>query len=161
MMPKEPAARARSITVVAALMTAAFTFNTTENLPIGLIASDLQVADPSVGHLVTGYGLTVAAASLPPAHLTKDVPRRYVLTAVLGALVLASWASASVASYGLLLAARVVTALGQALFWAVMGPVAVGLFSPAVRGRGQGPGTCAGQGRVRSRDAAATTASTW
>ncbi|MYR56797.1 MFS transporter [Streptomyces sp. SID625] len=122
-------------------MTAAFTFNTTENLPIGLIrliASDLHVADPSVGYLVTGYGLTVAAASLPLAHLTKNVPRRHVLTAVLGALVLASWASASVASYGLLLAARVVTALGQALFWAVMGPVAVGLFSPAVRGRVMG-----------------------
>lgn len=31
--------------------------------------------------------------------------------------------------------ARLVTALAQALFWAVMRPVAVGLFAPAVRGR--------------------------
>ena len=35
----------------------------------------------------------------------------------------------------MLLAARVATALAQALFWAVMGPVAVGLFAPERRGR--------------------------
>ncbi|MET9831123.1 MFS transporter [Streptomyces sp. NPDC006385] len=125
--------------VVAALMLAAFTFNTTENLPVGLLAlmaDDLRVSLPAVGALVTGYGLTVAVVSLPLAHVTRSVPRRYLLTGLLGLLAAASWVSAlGGVSYGTLLAARVATALAQAVFWSVMGPVAVGLFPPERRGR--------------------------
>ncbi|MGI5372922.1 MFS transporter [Streptomyces sp. CA-251387] len=126
-------------TVVAALMLAAFTFNTTENLPVGLLAlmaEDLRVPLAAVGALVTGYGLTVAVVSLPLAHVTRSVPRRYLLAGLLGLLAAASWVSAlGGVSYGVLLAARVATAVAQALFWAVMGPVAVGLFPPGRRGR--------------------------
>ncbi|MGI5451827.1 MFS transporter [Streptomyces sp. CA-249302] len=128
--------------VVAALMLATFTFNTTENLPVGLLslmAADLHVSLGAVGVLVTGYGLTVAAVSLPFARVTRSMPRRYLLAGLLGLLTVASWASALHAvSYGLLLAARVVTALAQAAFWVVVGPVAVGLFPPERRGRVMG-----------------------
>ncbi|MGN5636132.1 MFS transporter, partial [Streptomyces sp. AC154] len=118
-------------------MLAAFTFNTAENLPIGLlelIAEGLHVSLPSVGYLVTGYGVTVAVASLPLAHFTRTLPRRHVLTGLLAALVVSSLVAAAAGSYGTLLGARLLTALAQALFWAVMGPVAVGLFRPGVRG---------------------------
>jgi predicted MFS family arabinose efflux permease len=132
----------RRAAVVAALMLAAFTFNTTENLPVGLlslISDDLRVSLTSVGLLVTGYGLTVAVVSLPVAHVTRSIPRRHLLSGLLGLLVLATWVSSlGTVSYGLLLAARVATALAQALFWAVMGPVAVGLFPPERRGRVMG-----------------------
>ncbi|GGJ70425.1 MFS transporter [Streptomyces brasiliensis] len=125
--------------VVAALMLAAFTFNTTENLPVGLLslmAADLRVPLVAVGALVTGYGLAVAVVSLPLAHVTRSVPRRYLLAGLLGLLAVASWVSAlGGVSYGLLLVARLATAMAQALFWAVMGPVAVGLFPPERRGR--------------------------
>ncbi|MFJ6406656.1 MFS transporter [Streptomyces hydrogenans] len=119
-------------------MLAAFTFNTAENLPVGLlerISASLEVSLPAVGLLVTGYGLTVAVASVPLTHLVRGVPRRHVLSGVLAALVVSSAGAALAASYGQLLAARLLTALAQALFWAVMGPVAVGLFAPGVRGR--------------------------
>ncbi|MFG2556012.1 MFS transporter [Streptomyces sp. NPDC048581] len=129
----------RRAAVVAALMLAAFTFNSTENLPVGLLAlmaDDLRVSLAAVGALVTGYGLTVAVVSLPLAHATRSVPRRYLLAGLLGLLAVASWVSAlGGVSYGVLLAARVATALAQAVFWAVMGPVAVGLFPPERRGR--------------------------
>lgn len=129
----------RRAAVVAALMLAAFTFNTAENLPVGLLslmADDLRVSLAAVGVLVTGYGLTVAVVSLPLAHLTRSVPRRYLLGGLLGLLAVASWVSSlGGVSYGVLLAARVATALAQAVFWAVMGPVAVGLFPPERRGR--------------------------
>ncbi|MFD9002225.1 MFS transporter [Streptomyces sp. NPDC059582] len=129
----------RRAAVVAALMLAAFTFNTTENLPVGLLSlmsAGLRVPLAAVGVLVTGYGLTVAVVSLPVAHATRSVPRRRLLTGLLGLLALACWAAAlDTVSYGLLLASRLVTALAQALFWAVMGPVAVGLFPPERRGR--------------------------
>ncbi|WP_326558477.1 MFS transporter [Micromonospora sp. NBC_01796] len=128
----------RRVLVLLALALSAFAFNTTENLPIGLlrlIAADLDVSLPSVGYLVTGYGLTVAVVSLPLAQVTRRMPRRHVLSGLLAVLVLSTLVSVLAPSYGVLLAARVVTALAQALFWAVMAPVAVGLFSPAVRGR--------------------------
>lgn len=129
----------RRAAVVAALMLAAFTFNTTENLPVGLLAlmaDDLRVSLTAVGTLVTGYGLTVAVVSLPLAHVTRSVPRRYLLAGLLGLLALGSWVSAlGEVSYGVLLVARVATALAQAVFWSVMGPVAVGLFAPERRGR--------------------------
>ncbi|MFI8368202.1 MFS transporter [Streptomyces sp. NPDC085466] len=128
-------------------MPAAFTFNTAENLPIGLldvIADGLHVSVPAVGLLVTGYGLTVAVASVPLAHAVRAVPRRHVLTALLAALVVSSLVAALAPSYGVLLGARLLTALAQALFWAVMGPVAVGLFPPEVRGRVVGALSVAG-----------------
>ncbi|WP_231931558.1 MFS transporter [Micromonospora echinospora] len=126
------------MTVLLALALSAFTFNTTENLPIGLlplISEDLDVTFSSVGYLVTGYGLTVAVVSLPLAQVTRDLPRRWVLTGVLAVLVVSTLISIVAASYWVLLTARIATAVAQALFWAVMAPVAVGLFAPEVRGR--------------------------
>ncbi|MFB0617806.1 MFS transporter [Streptomyces sp. AGS-58] len=128
-------------------MLAAFTFNTAENLPIGLlelISESLSVPVPAVGLLVTGYGVTVAVASLPLAHVTRAVPRRHVLTGLLAVLVVSGPVAALATSYWLLLVARLWTALAQALFWAVMGPVAVGLFAPGVRGRVVGALSVAG-----------------
>jgi len=124
--------------VLAALMLTAFTFNTAENLPTGLlelIAESLRVSVSAVGLLVTGNGVTVAVASVPLTHVMRGVARRHVLTTLLAALVVSSVAAALATSYWLLLAARLLTAPAQALFWAVMGPVAVGLFPPAVHGR--------------------------
>ncbi|MFI6207198.1 MFS transporter [Streptomyces sp. NPDC051041] len=137
MVTTQPASWHR-LAVLAALMLAAFTFNTAENLPVGLlelISEGLQVSVSAVGYLVTGYGVTVAVASLPLAHVTRVMPRRYVLTGLLAALIVSSLVAALATSYSVLLAARLVTALAQALFWAVMGPVAVGLFPPEIRGR--------------------------
>ncbi|MEU1470994.1 MFS transporter [Streptomyces sp. NPDC005761] len=128
-------------------MLAAFTFNTAENLPIGLlelISGSLRVSVSAVGFLVTGYGVTVAVASLPLAHGVRAVPRRHVLTGLLTALVASSLVAALATSYWLLLVTRLLTALAQALFWAVMGPVAVGLFAPEVRGRVVGALSVAG-----------------
>ncbi|WP_203601874.1 MFS transporter [Streptomyces sp. SID9727] len=128
-------------------MLAAFTFNTAENLPIGLlevISDSLRVSVQAVGLLVTGYGVTVAVASVPLAHGMRAVPRRHVLTGLLAALVVSSLIAALAASYWVLLAARLLTALAQALFWAVMGPVAVGLFAPRLRGRVVGALSVAG-----------------
>ncbi|MEV1049015.1 MFS transporter [Streptomyces sp. NPDC049916] len=128
-------------------MLAAFTFNTAENLPVGLlelISGSLRVSVSAVGLLVTGYGVAVAIASIPLAHVTRTVPRRRVLSGVLAALVVSSLIASLANDYWLLLTARLLTALAQALFWAVMGPVAVGLFAPEVRGRVMGALSVAG-----------------
>ncbi|MEV6923347.1 MFS transporter [Dactylosporangium sp. NPDC051485] len=128
----------RRVSVLAAVALSAFMFNTTESLPIGLLqlmAGDLHVSLPAVGLLVSGYGLVVAVVSLPLAHWTRHLPRRHVLAGVLGLLAAASLVSVLASSYAIVLGSRIVVALAQALFWAVMGATAVGQFSPAVRGR--------------------------
>jgi DHA1 family inner membrane transport protein len=127
----------RSVAALAALMLAAFSYLTIELLPVGLlpvIAGDLGVSLAAVGLLVTGYGLTVAVASLPLTHLVRRIPRRHLLSGLLAVFVAATCVAVT-GGYGLLLAGRVATALSQAVFWSVVAPAAAALFSPQVRGR--------------------------
>lgn len=133
--PRGPSAAAGA---VAALAVAAFCYGTTESLPVGLlpvIAGDLHTSLPAAGLLVTGYGATVAVVSVPLVRAVMRVPRRALLSALLVAFVVSTWASVLAPSYGLLLAARLVTALSQAIFWPVATVTAAGMFSPRVRGR--------------------------
>ncbi|TMR15823.1 MFS transporter [Nonomuraea turkmeniaca] len=117
---------------------AVFTYVTTESLPIGLlplIAKDFVTSASAVGLLVTGYGLIIVVVSLPLTQLTRRVPRRRLLCILLGVFVVATCLSAVAWNYWLLMGARMVTALSQALFWAVVTPAAAGLFRAEVRGR--------------------------
>lgn len=128
----------RAYLALTALALSAFIYVTTETLPIGLlpqIAGDLHVAESSVGLLVTAYGFVVVVATVPLTRLTQRWPRRRLITVLLATYVVATGLSAAAPSYPLLLAARVVTALSQAVFWAVVTPAAAALFPPATRGR--------------------------
>ena len=128
----------RAVAVLMALSLSTFTYVTTEILPIGLlplIAADLDVSESAVGLLVSGYGLVVVVASLPLTRLTRRIPRRLLLSGLLGVLVVATAASVLVSDYGTLLASRLVVALSQALFWSVVTPATAGLFEARVRGR--------------------------
>jgi DHA1 family inner membrane transport protein len=133
-----PGRHSTATAVGALLAVAAFAYVTTETLPIGLlllITADLDVSPSAAGLLVTWYGLVVVVASIPLTHLTRRVPRRLLLSGALAVFVLTSWVSAAASSYWVLVSARVVTALSQALFWSVVVPTAAGLFAPRVRGR--------------------------
>jgi predicted MFS family arabinose efflux permease len=124
--------------VLGAMALSVFAFVTTETLPIGLlplIARDLHTTTGAVGLLVTAYGLVVVVFSIPLARLTVRVPRRYVLSGLMVIFVLANALSALAGGYRTLLAARIVIALSQALFWSVVTPAAASLFRPEVRGR--------------------------
>jgi DHA1 family inner membrane transport protein len=128
----------KAVGALVALAASAFTYVTTETLPIGLllpIAGDLHASPSAVGLLVTWYGLVVVLASIPLTQLTRRVPRRFLLPALLAVFVVATWGSVAAPSYPVLVAARVVTALSQALFWSLVVPTAAGLFPPRVRGR--------------------------
>ena len=132
-----PAIR-RPVPALAALTAGTFLYVTTETLPVGLltpIGSDLGVSAARVGLLVTAYGLVVVIASIPLTYLTRAVPRRVLIATLLAAYVASSLGSALAGSYGTLMATRVVTALGQAVFWSVVVPIAAGLFPAEVRGR--------------------------
>lgn len=127
-----------AIVSLIALTLAVFTYVTTESLPIGLlplIAKDLGTSASAVGLLVTGYALIVVVVSLPLTRLTRRLPRRRLLCILLGVFVVATCLSAVAWNYWLLMGARMVIALSQAVFWAVVTPAAAGLFRAEVRGR--------------------------
>jgi DHA1 family inner membrane transport protein len=127
-----------ALAALAALGGAAFCFVTGETLPVGLLpqlSAGLSVSLSAVGLLVTIYALVVVAVSAPLTHLTRGIPRRPLLSGLLATFVLATLAASAAPSYGWLIAARVVIALAQALFWSIVAVVAVGLFPPRARGR--------------------------
>ena len=128
----------RALIALLALTVTTFSFVTTEALPIGLlapIATDLGVAPSAVGLLVSGYGLVVVLTSIPLTRLTQRLPRRSLLLVLVVIFVVATAASAATTTYGMLLAARLVVALSQALFWSIIIPAVASLFDPGVRGR--------------------------
>lgn len=138
--PPEPVtvAAPRAIGALIALSVSAFCYVAIETLPIGilpLIATDLNVSLSHTGLLVTGYAATVAIVSVPLTYLTQRIPRRRLLTVLLGVLVVATVVSAAARDYQLLFSARVVVALTQALFWAIVAPVAAGMFPLRVRAK--------------------------
>jgi MFS transporter, DHA1 family, inner membrane transport protein len=135
---KERFGSPRAIFALAALSLSTFTYVTTETLPIGLLplmARDLGATTAAIGLLVTGYGLVVVATSIPLTRLTRRFPRRLLLCVLLSVFVLATGVSALAGNYWMLMGARMVTALSQALFWAVITPAAASLFRPKARGR--------------------------
>jgi DHA1 family inner membrane transport protein len=128
----------RAIVAVAALGVAAFLYVTSETLPVGLlqpIGADLGVSAAAIGLLVTWYGLIVVVTSIPLTYLTRRIPRRALLCALLASYVVTALGSAVSASYSELLGVRIGTALGQAIFWSVVVPIAASLVPHRMRGR--------------------------
>ena len=128
----------RALGALLALALMAFLYVTTETMPIGLlpqIAEGVDASIPATGIIISGYAATVAVVSVPLVLWTRHMDRRKLLVAILGIYVLAVLATAAASNYELLLGARIVTALTQALYWAIIGPTAVALFAPELRSR--------------------------
>jgi predicted MFS family arabinose efflux permease len=116
---------------------ASFCFVTGESLPVALLpqlSRGLGVSLSAVGLLVTIYAVVVVAVSVPLTHLTRRVHRRALLCGLLGIFVAATLSAAIAPDYGWLVAARVVTALAQAIFWSIVAVVTVSLVPPHLRG---------------------------
>ncbi len=128
----------RAVAVLVALSMGGFLFVSNEIAPFGLIklmATDLGRTESEIGLLVTGFALVIVAVSVPLAVITRSIPRRYLLTGALAFYAVGGVLVASSGTMGELLAGRLVQALGQAMFWAVVNSTAVALFRPEIRGK--------------------------
>ncbi|MER7273002.1 MFS transporter [Dactylosporangium sp. NPDC000244] len=128
----------RANLALAALSISTFTFVTTEILPVGLLtlmADDLHRSRSQVGLLMTGYAVVVVLMSFPLAHLTRRIPKRLLLGTTLGVFSAATVVTAIAPGYEVLLGARLIVGLSQALFWSIVASTATSLFPPSQRGR--------------------------
>jgi len=121
---------------IAALSVSAFAIGTTEFVIMGLLpqlAADFAVSVPSAGLLVTGYALGVAVGAPLLAAFTGKVPRKTLLIALMALFTIGNILCAIAPSYGLMMAARVVTSFTHGTFFGVGSVVAAGLVAPDKR----------------------------
>ncbi|MDV3458281.1 MFS transporter [Sphingomonas sp. HF-S4] len=119
-----------------ALAIGAFGIGVTEFAPMGLlpvIADDLGVSIPSAGLLISAYALGVMIGAPLMTLTTSRIPRRTLLIVLAGIFTLGNLIAAVSGSYGMLLAARILTSFNHGAFFGVGSLVAASLVAPDKR----------------------------
>jgi DHA1 family inner membrane transport protein len=113
-----------------ALTLGAFAIGTTEFVPVGLlpqIAQSLDVSIPMAGFLVTGYALAVAVGAPSLTLALNMIPRKTTLAVLMALFIVGNSIAACAPNYGVLLGARIVTALCHGTFFGVGALVAANM----------------------------------
>ncbi|WP_315769607.1 MULTISPECIES: MFS transporter [unclassified Bradyrhizobium] len=115
-----------------ALTAGAFGIGVTEFVIMGLlleVSADFGVTIAAAGLLISGYALGVVVGAPVLTVVTARWPRKTVLLALMAIFVVGNAACALAPSYGVLMAARVLTAFAHGTFFGVGSVVATGLVS--------------------------------
>lgn len=116
-----------------ALTVGAFGIGVTEFIIMGLlmqVSADLGVSIPTAGLLMTGYALGVFVGAPILTLLTRRLPKKTTLLVLMAIFTLGNALAAIAPTYGILMGARLVTALAHGTFFGVGSLVAVSLVAP-------------------------------
>jgi MFS transporter, DHA1 family, inner membrane transport protein len=113
-----------------ALAISAFGIGTTEFVPVGLlstIADDLNISITLAGLLISGYAMGVALGAPILTALTNKMSRKTLLMALMVIFIIGNSIAAVSTSFGLLLAARIITAFSHGVFFSIGSTIAADL----------------------------------
>jgi predicted MFS family arabinose efflux permease len=130
--------RRRAGLALVTLAASSFIYVTGETFPVGLLpqlAASLRVSESSIGLLVTVFAGVVALTAVPLVLASARIGRRALVVATISALTVSMLVSAIAPNYPLLLAARLIAALGHGVFWSILAPIAVSLVPRERHGR--------------------------
>lgn len=110
------------------LTCAAFIFNTSEFIPIGLlsdIANDFSTTEAHAGMLISVYAWIVMLLSLPLMLLVSKIELRKLILCTIVLFVACQLLSSLSTNYSMLMASRIGVACTHSIFWSIVSPLAV------------------------------------